>query len=95
MCFMTKQLSKEIMKRWRLGNNFFRNRTEGKKILYNKQRNYCVPLLQKCKRGHYENLNMKNVTDNKLFCKSVEPLLSDKLRVRDRINIREILRVKS
>ena len=82
MCFMTKQLSKEIMKRWRLR-------------LYNKQRNYCVPLLQKCKRGHYENLNMKNVTDNKLFCKSVEPLLSDKLRVRDRINIREILRVKS
>ena len=28
------------------------------------QRNYCVFLLKKSKRGYYENLNIKNVTDN-------------------------------
>ena len=43
----------------------------------------------KSKRGYYENLYIKNVTDNKLFLKSVKPLLSDKSRIRDRINISE------
>ena len=89
MPFMTKQLSKEIMKRSRLRNNFLRNRTEENKILYNRQRNCCVSLLRKSKRGYYENLNIKNVTDNKLFWKSVKPLLSDKSCIRDRINISE------
>ena len=87
--FMTKQLSKEIMKRSRLRNNFLRNRTEENKILYDRQRNYCASLLRKSKRRHYENLNIKNVTDNKLFWISVKPLLSDKSRLRDRINISE------
>ena len=32
---------------------------------------------------------MKNVTDNKLSWKSVKPLLSDKSRIKDRINISE------
>ena len=89
MPFMTKQLSKETMKRSRLRSNFLRNRTEENKILYNRQRNYCVSLLRKSKKGYYENLNIKNVTDNKLFWKSVKPLLSDKSRIRDRINISE------
>ena len=39
--FLAKQLSKEIMKRSRLRNNCLINTTEGNKILYNKQRNYC------------------------------------------------------
>ena len=48
-----------------------------------------MSLLRKSKRGYYENLNTKSVTDNKLFWKSVKPLLSDKSRIRDRINISE------
>ena len=89
MPFMTKQLSKEIMKRSRFRNNFLRKRIEENKILYNRQRNYCVSLLGESKRAYYENLNIKKVTDNKLFWKSVKPLLSDKSRIRDRINISE------
>ena len=38
--------------------------------------NYYVSLLQKSKRGHYGNLNIKSVTDNKLFWKPVKRLLS-------------------
>ena len=56
MSFMTKQLSKEIM-RSRLRNNFLRNRTEENKIPYNRQRNYCVSILRKSKRGYYEKRN--------------------------------------
>ena len=89
MPFMTKQLSKEIMKRSRLHKNFLRKRTEENKILYNRQGNYCVSLLRKYKRGYYKNLNIRNVTDNKLFWKSVKPLLSDKSHRRDTINISE------
>ena len=44
---MTKQLSKEIMKRSRLRNNFLRNKTEENKIFYNRQMNDCVSILQK------------------------------------------------
>ena len=75
-----------------------RNRAEENKIHYNRQRNYCVCLLRKSKRGCYENLNIKNVTDNKLFWKSVKSSLSDKSRIRDRINTSEkgeILKAKS
>ena len=45
--------------------------------------------MRKSKRGYYENLNIKNVTDNKLFWKSVKPLLSDRSRMKDRISITE------
>ena len=44
---------------------------------------------RKSKRGYYDNLNIKNVTDNKLFWKSVKFLLSNKSRIRDRINLKE------
>ena len=53
MPFMTKQLSKEMMKR-------SRNRTK------ENARELCLPLLGKSNRGYYENLNIKNVTDNRL-----------------------------
>ena len=89
MPFKTKQLSKEIMKRSRLRKNFLINRTEENKILYNRQRNYCTSLLRKSERGYYENLNIRNITDNKLFWKSVKPLLSEKSHIRDRISITE------
>ena len=45
--------------------------------------------MRKSKRGYYENLTIKNVTDNKLFCQSAKSLLSDKSGVKDRINISE------
>ena len=70
-----------------LRNNFLRNTTEENKILYNRQGKYCVSLLRKSRRGYYENVNIKNAADNKLFLKSVKPLLSGKSHIRDRIII--------
>ena len=51
----------------RLRYNFMRNRTEKNKIVYDRQRNYSVSLLRKSKRKYYENANIKNLTDHKLF----------------------------
>ena len=67
MSFITKDLSKVIMKRSSLHNNFLRNRTGGNKTLYTKQRNYCVSLLKKDKKKYFANLNEKDILDNKLF----------------------------
>ena len=86
MPFMTKQLSKEIMKRSRLRNNFLRNRTEINKILYNKQITVCL-FSKNLKKDTMKTI--KTVIDKELFWKSVKPLLSDKLHIRDRINISE------
>ena len=75
---MNKELSKEIIHRTRLRNNFLRNRSEENKRKYSKHRNYCVSLLRKTKKTYYSNLNEKKSTDKKTFWKTVQPFLSDK-----------------
>ena len=59
MPFMNRALSKEIMTRTRLRNNFLKNRSEENKRKYSKQRNYCVSLLRKSKSEYFGNLNEK------------------------------------
>ena len=51
MPFITEDISKSIMKRLGLRNNFLKNKTEQNKTLYTKQKNYCVSLLKKLKRN--------------------------------------------
>ena len=46
--------------------------------LYRKQRNYCSKLYKKERKKYYNNLDLKNITDNKLFWKTIKPFLSDK-----------------
>ena len=89
MPFITKDLSKAIMKRSRLRNNFLKNRTGENKTLYTKQRNYCVSLLKKSKKKYFANLNEKDILDNKLFWKTIKPSFSDKVMTRDRIHLSE------
>ena len=43
-----------------------------------KQQNYCVSLLRESKRGYYSSLDVKNITNNKTFWKTVKCFLSDK-----------------
>ena len=62
MPFITKDLSKAIMKRSRLRNNFLKNKTEQNKTLYTKQRNYCVSLLKKSKKKYFANFNEKKIS---------------------------------
>ena len=75
---MNKKLSKEIMHRAQLRNNFFRNRSDENKRKYSMQQNYCVSLLRKTKKSYCNNLNEKKITDNKTFWKTAKPFLSDK-----------------
>ena len=86
--FMTKDLSKYIMKRSRLRNEYLKNNEENRK-LHVKQINYCVFLLRKTKKAYYENLDERKVSDNKLFWKTVKPSLSEKFNARERISLSE------
>ena len=66
MPFITKDLSKALMKISRLRNNFHKNRTGKNKTLYAKHRHYCVSLLKKSKKKYFANLNEKDTLGNKL-----------------------------
>ena len=73
--FMNKDLSKQIMHRTRLRNNFSRNISDENKRTYSKQRKLCVLLLRKRKKTYYSNLNEKKIRDNKTFWKTVKSFL--------------------
>ena len=54
MPIFTKELSKEIMTRSRLRNNYVKNRIEEKRAIYVKRRNYFVSLVRKSEKKYYE-----------------------------------------
>ena len=83
--FKYKELSKAIMTRTRLRSKFLRNRSAENRENFNKQCNYCVHLVSKSKREHRDNLNRKNVANNKNFWKTVKPFLFSKATSRSKI----------
>ena len=76
--FMNKTLKKAIMKRTNLRKKYLKSTTEKSKNAYRKQRNFCVKLFKKEKKKYYNNLDVKQITDNKKFWTSVKPLFTDK-----------------
>ena len=58
MPFMTKELLKEIMTRFRLTDNILKIRIEENKMRYTKQRNKYLSLLGSAKKKHYGNLDV-------------------------------------
>ena len=65
------------MKRSQLGSKYYRDSTVENGNKYKKQ-NFCSKLYKKKRKKFYSNLDIKNVTDNKLFWKTMKPFLSDK-----------------
>ena len=87
--FVNKKISKEIMKRSCLRNKFLHSKSDIDRKAYNKQRNICVTLIRQEKKNFYSNLNMRDVTDNKMFWKKVRPLLTDKIQTKSKITLIE------
>ena len=79
MPFMNKTLSKALIHRTKFRNKYLRNKTDQNKRKYTKNQSYCVSLLRKSKREYYSNLDVMNITDNKMFWKTVKRFLSDKV----------------
>ena len=76
--FMTKELRKEIMLPSKLRNKFNKEGNHINWCNYKRQRNHCFNILRKTKKEYFNSLNIKQVSDNKLFWKSVKPFLNDK-----------------
>ena len=89
MPVFTKEISKETMTRSRLRNKYLKNSNEENYAMYAKQRNYCVSLLQKSKKQYYENLDERNLMDNKIFWKTIQPSFSNNIVTRDRTHLTE------
>ena len=87
--FMTKELSKAIIRRTKLRNQFLKKRTSEAKLKYNKQRNLCVSMLRKTKRNHYKNLDLNDINDNKKFWTTVKPLFCNKIKSVENITLDE------
>ena len=87
--FMNKTLSKAFMNRARLKNRFYKNRTKANEILFKKYRNYCVALVKKEKKKYFNNLDLKDLQDNKKFWKKIKPLFSEKLKTKSKITLIE------
>ena len=65
------------------------------KLLYNKQRNYCVSLLRKEKKETFARLNENDITDNRKFWHAFKPFLSDKVKSRKAIILVDNENIKS
>ena len=86
---MANSLRKAIMKRSELESKYVKNKTNENLKSYEKQRNFCSKLCKKERKKYYEMLDLKNVTDNKEFWKTVKPFLSDKVTTFPKISLVE------
>ena len=64
--FVNKDFNKAMMQRIKLRNKFLKQTTESK-LAYVEQRNICVSILLKAKISYFENLNIKNPSNSRIF----------------------------
>ena len=75
---MSKVLRKTIMHRSKLKNTYNKKRTVVNWANYKKKLNFCVTLLRRTKKDYYQNLNVKDISDNKKFWKTIKSCFSNK-----------------
>ena len=85
--YMTKNLRKAIMKRSQLENMYISNSTVENMNKYKKHKNICSKLYKKERKKFYSQLDIKNITDNKLFWKTMKPFLSEKCTYASKISL--------
>ena len=76
--YMTKTLWKAISNRSRLENQFYKRKSKESLQAYKKQKNFCSRLYKKERKRYYNNLDLKKVSDSKIFWKTIKPFFSDK-----------------
>ena len=82
-------LNHAIILRSKLRNRFLKSRSNKDREAYKKQRNLCVSLLCQNEKDYFETLDIKSVTDNKMFWKTVSPLFSYKSKASNKITLSE------
>ena len=87
--FMNKTLSQAFSTRARLKNKKQKYPTQRNEDLYRKQRNYCVSLLRKEKKNHYNNIKLSVMKDQKNFYDIVKPKFTGKSKLKEKITLIE------
>ena len=88
--FVTKVLSKAIVIRSRLRNQFLRNKSVKSRMKYNKQRNICVALIRKTKEKYYKDLRLSDIQGNEKCWETVKPLFGNKINGKSQIALVEV-----
>ena len=86
---MNKKINKEIMKTLRPRNKFLNTKSDTDRKAYNKQRNLCVRLIRSEKENFFSNINTSDITDSKIYCKTVKPFFTDKIKTNSKITLIE------
>ena len=87
--FVTKAFRKAVMLRKKLRNKYNKERTKETERAFKKQRNRCVELLRETKRNYYQNLDLKNLGDNRKFWKIVKPVFSGRAQTSSSVTLLE------
>ena len=66
------------MNRSRLENRYYNSKSIEDKANYKRQKNYCNRLHKRERKNYYNTLDLKRLTDNKMFWATLKPFLSDK-----------------
>ena len=77
------------MHRSRLKNIYIRKSNDKNWENYKKQRNFCVDLLRKTEAEYFRNLNVKDLSDNRKFWKTIKPYFSNKDLNSKRLSLQE------
>ena len=94
--FMNKDIHKAIMTRTRLRNRFLKEPIPTKRLVYKKQRKYCVYLMrEKKKKQYYGSFKVNLITDNKNFWMVVKPNFSNKIVGTNRVILRDDTKIIS
>ena len=64
------------MKRSSLRNTFLNTKSDIERKAYNQQRNLCVSLIRSEMKNFFSTINMSEITDNKIFLKTVKPFFT-------------------
>ena len=62
---------------------------------YNKPKNLCVSITTKAKRKYYENLDLKGITNSKIFWATVKSLFFNKIKSTEYITLEKSWKVIS
>ena len=76
--FMSEAFRKAIMHCSKLKNVYKISLTEDNWANYKKQRKFCANLLRKTKTEYFQKLNVKDLSDNRKFWKTIKPVFIKK-----------------
>ena len=74
--YVSREMRKAIMLRTQLRNKV--HLSPEYRTAYKRQKNYCNRLYKRERKKYYENLSLKNITENRKFWKTVKPFFGDK-----------------